>query len=116
MADVTDDQKAVCERHGVDFVPTPRDAIVGVADNVGSGLAPLNGLRHRPSETSGWFLWAGDGWSDAPDFFKPLHAGHLADRWPEAMPMFGLAPGWRFLLAPQHDDVWFDANLLEHDV
>jgi hypothetical protein len=116
MADLTEEQRAVCERHKVDFVPTLPDAIVGVADNVGSGLVPLNGLRHRPSETSGWFIWAGAELSDAPDFFKPMHARHLADRCPEATPMLGLAPGSRFLLAPQHEDVWFDATLLDHDV
>ena len=26
--------------------------------------------------------------------------------------MLGLGPGWRFLIAPGHEDVWFDANLL----
>jgi hypothetical protein len=26
---------------------------------------------------------------------------------------FGLEPGWRFLLAPGYEDVWYDATLLD---
>jgi hypothetical protein len=88
--------------------------MLGVADNVGSGL--LNGLRHRQGQTSGWFIWAGEDFDEAPDFFKPLHARHLIDRCPEIIPMLGLGPGWRFLLRPTYEDVWFDPSLLEHEV
>jgi hypothetical protein len=28
------------------------------------------------------------------------------------MKYLGLAPGWRFLVAPGYKDVWFDAKLL----
>ena len=31
----------------------------------------------------------------------------------EVLPYLGLAPGWRFLLAPGHVDVWFDPATLE---
>ena len=48
--------------------------------------------------------------SGQPDFFRPTHAAHLIDRCPEVMPMLGLPEGWRFLLAPGHEDVWFDAT------
>ena len=107
--------KEVCKRHGSEFVDTPPDAIAGVADSVRSGRWPLNGLRHRLGSTSGWFLWAGE-LSDDPSFFKPLHVSHLVDRCPELMPYLGLAPGFRFLLAPDHEDVWADASLLDHEV
>jgi hypothetical protein len=115
MSDPVDAMQVVCERYGAAFVMTPLDAIVSVAQNVGSGALPVNGLRHAQGETSGWFLSAGAELSDADDFFEPIHARHLADRCPDVMPLLGLAPGWRFLIAPNHEDVWFDAALLNHD-
>jgi hypothetical protein len=87
--------KAVCERHGAAFADTPGDSIVGVADNVIAGAYPLNGLRHGQGETSGWFIWAGERLSDAPDFFKPTHARHLIERCPEVLAFLGLGEGWR---------------------
>lgn len=74
---------------------------------------PLNGLRHPPEEgTSGWFVWAGRELPDDPDFFVPLHVEHLDDWCPQVLPYLALPPGWRFLLAPGHEDVWHDPTLL----
>ena len=42
----------------------------------------------------------------------PLHVGHLAERLPDVMPYLALPPGWRFLLAPGREDVWYDESLL----
>src|SRR5688500_6006162 len=103
------EQDAVCRRFGVSRVAAPGDLKVGIARNVRSGRQPLNGLRHPPGgDTTGWYLWAGeDSLSDDSDFFVPLHAAHLAEWCPAALPYLGLPPGWRFLLAPGHEDVWF---------
>ena len=68
MAELSDLMAAVCARHGAPYVATSLDAMAGVARNVGSGLLPLNGLRHRRGTTSGWFVWAGDELSDDSDF------------------------------------------------
>ena len=88
--------------------------MVGAARNLGTGRFPLNGLRHPPTPTSsGWYLWAGTELSDAPDFFDPLHGVHLTERCPDILPYLALPPGWRFLFAPGHEDVWFDPLLLE---
>jgi hypothetical protein len=85
----------------------------GVARNVGSGLIPINGLRHLPTEdTTGWYLWAGEEFSLAPDFFEPVHVLHLAERCPAVLEFLGLAPGWRFLLAGDYVDVWQDQTLV----
>jgi len=51
--------------------------------------------------------------SDDPDFFRPLHVEHVAEWCPEVQPYLALPPGWRFLIAPGHEDVWFDPALLE---
>jgi hypothetical protein len=39
---------------------------------------------------------------------------HLIDRCPDVQSMLGLGEGWRFLIAPDHQDVWFDPALLKH--
>lgn len=50
--------------------------------------------------------------STAADFYKPVHTAHLETWCADAVPYLGLPPGWRFLLAPGHEDVWFDETLL----
>ena len=106
-------QADVCHRFGVDPVPLEPSAKVGVSQSVRDGSTPLNGLRHSPSaDTSGWFLWAGGEISESPDFFVPLHSEHLAEWRPELLPYLALPPGYRFLIAPDYEDVWFDASLL----
>lgn len=108
---------AICSRVGSEVIVAGPSSTAGVADDVAVGNVPINGLRHWPGETSGWFLWAGEGGpSEQPDYFKPTHIGHLIDRCPEAMRYLALAPGWRFLIAPGYEDVWFDETLLDHSV
>ena len=105
----TDTQRRICERYGVTPVPTPDDLKVGVARG---GVGPIHGLRHPPEgDTTGWYIWRGE-FSDADDFFLPLHAWHLATELPQVLPFLALPPGWRFLLAPGHEDVWYDEALL----
>lgn len=111
---VTPRQRSVCRRFGVTPVPAPPDSKAGVARNVREGIWPVNGLRHRPTDdTTGWYVWAGEHLSDDPGFFEPLHVGHLAEWCPEILPYLALPPGWRFLLAPDHEDVWEDPSLLD---
>lgn len=86
---------------------------VGIAKNVRDGIWPMNGLRHPVAgDTSGWYIWAGEELSDDPEFFVPLHVEHLAEWSPIVIPYLALPPGWRFLIAPGHEDVWFDESLL----
>ena len=107
-------QAGICEQYGAAFVPTDTEQIIGAASNLGTGLLPLNGLRHPGRDsTSGWYLWAGEELSQADDFFQPLHAVHLQGVCPAVIPYLGLAPGWRFLLAGDHADVWFDSELVK---
>lgn len=95
--------------------PAPASKL-GVSESALSGEWPLHGLRHRPDPlTNGWFIWSGE-YSDADDFFVPLHFEHVEDRLPAAAPYLALPPGYRFLIAPGHEDVWFDATLLQDDV
>jgi hypothetical protein len=86
---------------------------IGIAKNVLDRLLPVNGLRHPPAgDTTGWYIWAGETPSSDDDFFVPVHVSHLEQWCPEAIPFLGLPPGWRFIAAPGHEDVWFDPDLL----
>ena len=86
---------------------------VGIALNVREGLMPINGLRHPPEgDTTGWYIWAGEELSGEPGFFKPLHVEHLPNWYPEVQKYLGLPPGWRFLIAGDYEDVWYDESLL----
>lgn len=106
------DQKQTCERLGVPYFPCDMSLKVGVSQSVRNGIRPLNGMRVLPTEgTCGWYIWAGEEFSDAPDFFMPLHAIHLSDWAPLVVPYLGLSPGWRFLVTEDYEDVWQDPQL-----
>jgi hypothetical protein len=113
MNDITREQQDVCTRFGAKFdLPMPGSK-VGIALQT-HGQLPLNALRHPPEAgTCGWYLWWGDTLGQEPDFFQPLHVEHLRDRCPEILPYLGLAPGWRIQVAPGHEDVWYDPQLLD---
>lgn len=104
---------SVRERFGGDGTPVNGADKAGVSRDLEAGAWPVHGMRIQPTPgVSGWYIWAGE-YSQADDFFVPLHVGHLADWRPEVVPYLGLSPGWRFLLAPGHEDVWFDPHLLD---
>jgi len=63
--------------------------------------------------TSGWYLWCGEIWSEANDFFAPVRTRHVEEDYPEIANLLGLPPGDRFLKAGDHLDVWFDPELLK---
>lgn len=110
------EKETICAKFGSEFVATDPGQKVGVSLDTKTGRMPLNGLRRRPaSGFSGWFLWAGPVEpSTKDDFFKPLHAHHLEQWAPIVIPYLALAPGWRFLIAPDYEDVWFDPSLFEN--
>lgn len=106
-------QKSVCESFGAS--PSPAE------DWVNTGFAaqtrnqrPIHGLRHPVTgDTTGWYIWCGD-WSNANDFFQPHHTIHVKEMLPEVTAFLALPPGYRFLIALDHQDVWFDEDLLTY--
>ncbi len=106
-------QLAMCARFGVQHASALPNTTLGVAQDALAGRLPLNGLRHpQQGDANGWFIWAGEELSQEHDYFAPMHAGHLGVLCPSVVPYLGLPPGWRFLIAPDHEDVWFDEALL----
>jgi hypothetical protein len=108
------EQKMICNHYGASFVESPLHMKVGISLNVKEGILPVNGLRHAmEGNTTGWYIWAGEQLSDDPDFFVSLHVEHIKEWCPDIIKYLGLPPGWRFLYAPDYEDVWEDKSLLE---
>lgn len=107
-------QQEICARFGAKLVDCDMNLKVGISNNVKDGLRPINGLRiHPEGDTCGWYIWAGEEYSDSVDFFSPLHAAHLVQWAPLVLPYLGLPPGWRFLVTEEYEDVWEDPQLLQ---
>jgi hypothetical protein len=105
-------QRAVCARQGVPFVPARLFVNSGFAITT-KGCLPINGLRHPATEdTTGWYIWCGEKFSDQRDFFKPVHTIHLYEQYPVIRHLLGLPPGYRFLFANDYLDIWSDSALL----
>jgi hypothetical protein len=111
-ARIEEQQRAFCDQHSTAYVASPEQSKVGFALST-KGRIPVNGLRHPPQgDANGWYLWCGEEYSDAPDFFQPLHTQHVYDESPDLVKLLGLPPGYRFLLAGDYLDVWYDPSLL----
>jgi hypothetical protein len=111
--DLEQQQRSFCLERGYDYVPSDPESKVGFARQT-QGQLPINGLRHPPqNETNGWYIWCGEKLSSEPDFFSPLHTHHLIERCPQALKFLGLPPGFRFLVAGDYIDVWFDSSILD---
>ena len=114
MSDLALQQKELCSRFAADYEPLDLDLMVAISENFLSGVLPLNGLRHpQEGQVCGWYLWAGEELSEVPHFFRVQHVHHLVEQRPDLAKYLGLAPGWRFLVAGDYEDVWFDSKLLE---
>jgi hypothetical protein len=108
-------QSEMCRRFDTEPAAPLASEKVGIA--LGTiGMWPLNALRHRPGRgTCGWYIWGGEEMSAEPEFFSPLHVEHLPAYAPRLVPYLALPPGWRVLLAPEHEDAWYDEALVEHE-
>jgi hypothetical protein len=108
---VISEQQATCVRFGAAVVPGTPNQKIGIALAT-LGQLPINALRHATEgDVSGWYVWCGEELSTSPDFFQPVHITHLMEYVPEVISYLALPPGWRVLLAPGHEDVWFDESL-----
>jgi hypothetical protein len=111
---VSAEQLRICAKYGASPFDAPWELKAGVATNIRSNAVPLNGLRHIPvGDTSGWYLWAGEELSSDPALFQPVHIEHLSEIRPEVLKYLALPPGWRFLVAGDYEDVWYDESLLK---
>jgi len=114
--EIINEQKLLCEKYGALYWEVIENLKVGIAYNVkDKAMFPINGMRHDPEgDTNGWYIWAGEEFSDDPNFFVPLHVEHLKEWRPEILKYLALPPGFRFLIGEDnYEDVWFDETLLD---
>ena len=62
---------------------------------------------------SGWYIWCGEEFSESADFFAAQCARHFYENVPDGQRFLGLPPGYRFQLAGDYLDVWYDERLLD---
>lgn len=107
-------QRRLCRSHGAPFEPPSPGSKVGIAMQT-LGRVPVQGVRIPATPAvCGWYIYAGDEWSDDVNFYQPMCVEHLAEYCPLALPFLGLPPGWRFLTDEQgYVDVWFDEAVLK---
>lgn len=109
-------QKEICNKYGFNFEPCDLHLKVGISLDIKekSKSMPILALRHPiQGDTAGWYVWAGE-YSDADDFFQPIHVVHLEEWCPLIFPYLGLPAGSRVLIAENGNyvDVWEDNSLL----
>lgn len=108
---VLQSQKDICNRFNTAPIPSNSSEKLGLAIET-IGKAPINGLRHPPENgTCGWYIWCGEEMRTDTEFFKPLHVSHLKEYLPEVEKYLALPPGYRFLVADDYEDVWYDSEL-----
>ena len=114
MSSLSDSQREICQRLGAPYLLCDERLKIGISRMFDPEQLPVNGMRYPPrGDITGWFIWSGEELPTDDDAFVPLCTFHLNDKCPEIVKYFGLAPGWRFLVAPGYEDVWYDANLLD---
>jgi hypothetical protein len=113
LDDIIIEQKEVCSRIGAEYQRCDFGLKIGISRKFDADQYPLNGLRHPPAgDITGWYIWSGEDFSDDAAFFVPVHAAHLLTRAKILIKYLGLTAGWRFLVAPDYEDVWWDKALL----
>lgn len=106
-------QKEICIKYGAIPYPPKSEDKLGIATDT-IGTLPINGLRHNPENGNcGWYIWCGGELSEDPEFFKPVHISHVPKYLPEIERFLALPPGYRFLIAGAHEDVWYDPSIID---
>jgi len=102
-------QREICERYGSLVIYPNEHLKIGVALQT-KGKLPVRGDRLQPENgTDGWYIWAGDDFSEDPDFYQPVHIVHLHEIWPELIPYLALAPGYHFVIDDKgYEDIWYE--------
>jgi hypothetical protein len=110
-------QQRICRTYGAGFDPPAPRSKLGLAIQTLDRL-PIKGIRLDPTETTcGWYIYAGEEWSDDADFYKPICVEHLTQYCRFALPFICLPPGWGFMTDGKgFIDVWReDEKEVAHD-
>jgi len=107
-------QKEICKKYKTITSVPKNDEKLGIAIET-IGQQPINGLRHKSQNgTCGWYIWCGERINEEDeDFFKPLHVSHIQEYLPEVEQYLALPTGYRFLVADEYEDVWYDESIIK---
>lgn len=94
-------QQQLCQRHQINYRECALDEVVALATHT-LGQAPVYGMRYQPEQAGAvsWYFYCGE-YSDADDFFQPIHAHHLLEVLPQVMPYLGLDYAHYFIIDDQ---------------
>lgn len=107
-----DDQHRMCLRFDARYMPPAMDEKMGIALGTLDRL-PLHVVRLQPDNGDcGWYIHGGENSEDA-NFYQALHVSHVEQYCAKIIPYLALPPGWRVLLAPDYEDVWFDEKIIK---
>ena len=107
------EQLRFCVRYTTQPVASRSHERLGISRDFDPTEYPINGVRYWPeSGTCGWYLWSGEELSRDLNHFVALCVSHFESRHPALSKYLGLPPGWRFLVAPGYEDVWYDEDVL----
>lgn len=101
-------QQSVCARYGLTGVPPEQTVALAVTT---VGAMPIHGTRLAlgDGDNVGWYFHCGE-FSDALDFYRPVHTVHLEQMLPQVINYLWLPPGSRFIIDDQgYEDVWSDS-------
>ncbi|MDQ9021403.1 hypothetical protein RFI02_09830 [Acinetobacter sichuanensis] len=100
-------QQQICEKYHSKWNPIKPNEMVAIALQT-LGQQPINASRVilREGETISWFIFCGE-YSDAVDFYQPMHASHLDQYLPQVIPYLALDHGFNFIIDNEgYEDVW----------
>lgn len=103
------EQMAVCEKYLSAYLPITPQTMIAIAMQT-IGKMPVYGTRvaQKESGEAGWFIHCGD-FSEAKDFYQPIHAKHIREYLPLVEAYLALSPGYKFIINDKgYEDVWIE--------
>lgn len=104
-AAIAEMQREVCERYGLHNEPA-EDMVAFATSTLGQ--MPVYGTRveRDAGDNISWYFHCGE-YSDADDFYQPIHTEHLQQMLPLVIKYLALPPGTHFIIDDQgYEDVW----------
>jgi hypothetical protein len=98
-------QEKICSKYGMPVQP-PEEMVAIAIDSLGK--SPIYGTRVQLPEDGNisWFIHCGE-FSDADDFYKPVHVHHLSEMLPQVVNYLCLPTGAKFIIdTAGYEDVW----------
>jgi len=103
----TSAQLNICSKYQSKIIPYADDERVAIALSC-LGKQPIVGARiyPRPDEPISWFFYCGE-YSDAVDFYQPIHLCHAIQLMPEIKDYLCLDYGYKIIIDKSgYEDVW----------